>query len=345
MTQPRTTAPAAPAPREPGRLPATGLVDALFENAAVGLAVWDLELRFQRVSPRLAALDGVPAEAHVGRRPSEVLPELGPRLEEVLRAVLASAGPVRDVEVEGAVPAAPGVSRRWLLHCFPVHDDHGRAAGLAGLIMEVTRERDVALRADSALQRSAFVDAELRALYSALPVGVAFLSPDLRYQRVNETLARMNGRPVDAHLGASLEEILGEHAPMLRAALTDVMQRRRAVELELSAALPHEPADVRALEATYFPVVDGGGELLGVGGVVRDVTDRHRLELEESRLLREALLARAQAEAAGVRTDDAREEAERARAEAELEAIMARVRREAGRTPEEAQPATGSQQE
>ena len=30
--------------------------------------------------------------------------------------------------------------------------------------------------------------------------------------------------------------------------------------------------------------------------------------------------------------------AERARAEAELEAIMARVRREAGRTPEEAQP-------
>ena len=37
--------------------------------------------------------------------------------------------------------------------------------------------------------------------------------------------------------------------------------------------------------------------------------------------------------------------AERARAEAELEAIMARVRREAGRTPEEAQPATGSQQE
>ena len=43
-------------------------------------------------------------------------------------------------------------------------------------------------------QQIAFVDAELRALYSALPVGVAFLGPDLRYQRVNETLARLNGR-------------------------------------------------------------------------------------------------------------------------------------------------------
>ena len=34
--------------------------------------------------------------------------------------------------------------------------------------------------------------------------------------------------------------------------------------------------------------------------------------------------------------------AERARAEQELEAIMARVRREAGRTPDESQPAAGS---
>ena len=66
---------------------------------------------------------------------------------------------------------------------------------------------------------AAFQDAELQALYAALPVGVAFLGLDLRYQRVNETLARLNGRSVEAHVGASLEEILGEHAPALRAAL------------------------------------------------------------------------------------------------------------------------------
>ena len=47
------------------------------------------------------------------------------------------------------------------------------------------------------------------------------------------------------------------------------------------------------------------------------MTARRRLELEQSRLLREALFARAGAEAAGVRTDDAREEAERTGAAAE----------------------------
>jgi serine phosphatase RsbU (regulator of sigma subunit) len=164
---------------------------------------------------------------------------------------------------------------------------------------------------------SAFVDAELRALYAALPVGVAFLGPDLRYQRVNQTLARLNGRSVEAHVGATLEEVLGEHAPTLRAALQQVMDTRRPLDLQLSTPLPDDRADVRALEATYFPVIDDDGGLLGVGATVRDVTERHRLELAESRLLQEALFARAEAEAARVRTDDAREEAERGVAEAQ----------------------------
>ena len=111
--------------------------------------------------------------------------------------------------------------------------------------------------------RGALVNAELQALYSALPVGVAFLGPDLRYQRVNETLARLNGRSVDAHVGASLEDVLGEHAPALREALQQVMETRQALEFQLTTPLPHDPADVRALEATYFPVIDGGGRAAG----------------------------------------------------------------------------------
>jgi serine phosphatase RsbU (regulator of sigma subunit) len=178
---------------------------------------------------------------------------------------------------------------------------------------------------------SAFVDAELRALYAALPVGVAFLSPELRYERVNETLARLNGRSVEAHIGASLEDVVGKHAPLLREALQQVMQTRRALELELTIPLPHDPADVRALEATYFPVVGGDEELLGVGAVVRDVTDRHALELAQSRLLQDALYARAEAEAAGVRTEDARLEAERTRAEAERGRARMALLAEAGR--------------
>jgi len=297
--------------------PTEALLDALFAEARLGLAFWDADLRYRRVSPELAAMNGLSVEDHLGRRPSDVLPQLGPRLEEAFREILDSGEPRRDVEVSGETPAAPGVTRHWLASYVPVRDQAGRSVGITGLIVEVTGERQAHRRADAAQQRSTFVDAELRALYAALPVGVAFLSRDLRYQRVNETLARMNGRGVAEHLGASLRDVLGEPAGRLEDALRQVMATRQPLELELTLPMPGAGGAERALEATYFPVLDAADDILGVGGVVRDVTDRRELEAEQSRLLREALVARAQAEAAQVRADDAREEAERSRADAD----------------------------
>jgi PAS domain S-box-containing protein len=76
----------------------------------------------------------------------------------------------------------------------------------------------------------------------------------------------------------------------------------------------------------------GTSEPPSFAGFLRDISDRRALETEQARLLREALLARAQAEAEKVRTDDAREEAERARSDAERArermAFLARAGRE-----------------
>jgi serine phosphatase RsbU (regulator of sigma subunit) len=126
------------------------------------------------------------------------------------------------------------------------------------------------------------VDAELRALYAALPVGVAFLSPELRYLRVNETLARLNGRSVEEHIGASIEEILGEAAAIGRPDLVRVAETREPREFPATVIpLPTEPGKTVTLEAVYFPVAEPDGRLLGVGGVVVDVTRQAQL-LEEA---------------------------------------------------------------
>src|SRR3954454_7960604 len=95
-------------------MPPALVLDALFAHAPVGLAVWDRDLRYQRITAPLAAINGVPVEAHHGRRPSEVLPDLGPRLEELLRGVFATGAPLPDVDVVGETPLAPGVQRRWV---------------------------------------------------------------------------------------------------------------------------------------------------------------------------------------------------------------------------------------
>jgi PAS domain S-box-containing protein len=309
----------------------TALLDALFAHVAVGIAFWDCGLRYERINDELAAMNGVPVSEHLGRRPSEVLPELGAWLEQTLQQVLDTGDALRDADIEGETQAAPGVVRHWRATYFPVQAPDGRTLGVAGLVVEVTGERRAHVRADRARRRSALFDAELQALYAALPVGVAFLSRELRYQRVNETLAALNGRSVDEHIGASLDEILGEPAADLRPALQQVLSTRRPLDIEVSMPLPHDPGDVRALEATYFPVIDEDDQLLGVGAVVRDVTGRRMLEVEQSRLLREALLARADAEAAQVRTDDARHEAQRIGDEASRARARMTLLAEAGR--------------
>ncbi len=280
--------------------PAGALVDALFENAAVGLAFWDRDLRYRRINAELAAMNGVPVEEHLGRRPSEVLPELGPILEPTFRNVIETGVPLRDLDVSGETPSAPGVRRTWVASYFPVREGD-EIVGVTGIVIEVTAER-----------RAALVDAELRALVAAAPLGVAFLDVGLRYRRVNETLARMNGSSVQEHLGASVAEVLGsEIGAILGPALQRVIDEREPLELEAT-----DPRTGNSYAAIYFPVVERD-RVLGIGGVVRDVTERHELEQEQARLLREALLARARSEAAQVRADDAREEAEHARAEAE----------------------------
>src|SRR4051812_7136735 len=148
-------------------------------------------------------------------------------------------------------PAAPGLERHWHGSYYPVRDEDGGVLGIAGLVLEVTGERAANLRADEALLRGASVAAELEALYAALPVGVAFLTPDLRYQRVNETLARMTGRSVAAYAGATLEQVLGPAAAPLTDALQAVLLERRPLELEVVMAPEPGGGQARTFDLTF----------------------------------------------------------------------------------------------
>jgi PAS domain S-box-containing protein len=67
---------------------ALAALQAVYDTAPVGLCVFDRELRWTRINARLAAMNGFPPEAHLGRRVGELLPGLAASLEPVLRRVL-----------------------------------------------------------------------------------------------------------------------------------------------------------------------------------------------------------------------------------------------------------------
>jgi PAS domain S-box-containing protein len=98
---------------EPGHALQLALLDTLFAAAPLGIGLWDGQGRYVRVNERLAAMHGIPAEAHIGRTIGEVAGELGASVEAAIRGVIDTGVPIYDREVTGELPTRPGEERHW----------------------------------------------------------------------------------------------------------------------------------------------------------------------------------------------------------------------------------------
>ncbi|GAB7110658.1 SpoIIE family protein phosphatase [Streptomyces phaeofaciens JCM 4814] len=107
-------------------------------------------------------------------------------------------------------------------------------------------------------------------LHSA-PVGLAVLDTDLRYRFINDTLARLNGLPVAAHLGRSILDVLDLPDPQ---AYEDMLRRvtdggETINNLHVAAIRPD--GTPYAAVGTLFPLRNANGRILGQAGVVHDL--------------------------------------------------------------------------
>ncbi len=116
-------------------------IRALYQHAPVGLALLDLEMRFLRVNEFLRDITGLETEQHVGRPIFELLPDLRESLEPVLRQVLETGEPVRNIEIEGGTPRRPDVKVWWKFHAYHLTDDYGATPGLGLVAEDVTAQK------------------------------------------------------------------------------------------------------------------------------------------------------------------------------------------------------------
>jgi PAS domain S-box-containing protein len=121
--------------------------------------------------------------------------------------------------------------------------------------------------------------AVIDALLSSSLVGIALIDTQLRYVRINDALAAINGRSPTEHLGHTVREVLGEQADSIEPLLRRIIETGTSLSnFQISAAPPSSPEEVRSFLANYFPVRTPRGESLGVGVAVVEITDRARAE-------------------------------------------------------------------
>ena len=448
--------------RRPEATRSVALLDALFASAPVSMTFFDRELRYQRLNARAAESFGSDPARLLGRRPSEVLGQLGVDGEARLRQVLTTREPMIGLELSGQTPALAGQTRHWRSNYTPViigdevvgvlavgediterklaEAERARALGQATFLSEVSTLLDSSLDYETTLQNLASVvvanvadwcaidmlepdgtlrhvavahpdpakeklawelserypprpddptgaahvvrtgetevynditdellvevsrDAELLeilrglalrasivaplvargqiigaltlvaderrqrftpedvqlaeelarraalsvqnallfterdealarldSLFENAPIGLGFWDREIRYLRVNEALAEMDGLPSEAHEGRTVAELLPGVSPEMTRILERVVREGATVrDTETELETPAAPGVKRRWTVGYYPVRDRSGEIIGAGAVCDEITELRRAQQAEAEL-RDAL--------------------------------------------------------
>jgi PAS domain S-box-containing protein len=135
------------------------------------------------------------------------------------------------------------------------------------------RYRTALAKASGKDEALAFLDM----LFSNAPAGLGFFDRELRFRRVNEALAAMNGLSPDRHIGQRLDAIAPALAPMVEPLLRRVLATGQAIiDIEVRGETPAQPGEERQWLTSYYPARMPSGETIGVGVIGREVTVERR---------------------------------------------------------------------
>jgi len=180
---------------------------------------------------------------------------------------------------------------------FTTSDELPSAAAPAGAVMGLDGARGASSRPDLRLvverleadlrrsqRQTAEVNRVLETFQAGAPAGFAFMDRDFRIVRINETLAAINGAPMAQQIGRTVAEVVPKLWPQLEGIYRRVLDNGQpVVNLEVSGETVAEPDRRRNWLTSYYPVhLDQN--IIGIGVIVTDITERKEAERARSQL-------------------------------------------------------------
>lgn len=164
--------------------------------------------------------------------------------------------------------------------------DYGRTLELYAFRLGDKAQRRVAINFQDITERkqaealTACQAAELASLYATAPVGLFMFDTNLRFVRVNQVMAHLNGLPAEQHIGRTLRDLLAKNLadatePMLRQVLETGLP---VVNCEVHGGTTPRPNEQRHWLVNCHPVRAEDGTIRGVRGAVHDITERKQAE-------------------------------------------------------------------
>lgn len=259
---------------------------AVVESTAAAISLGDTQGRIMLVNDRFASWLGADRQEIIGRKVEDFLPphELpGVRASD---AVVMN-GKVSIREVDRDFP--DGVRRSVLIHKAPVINDDGAVIAIATVVTDITDRkraeeelRDLNTELERRVeQRTAELresETRLKAILDNSPAAIYLKDLDGRFLAVNKPCLDLHGPDIADVQGKTSADLFPEELARAYEALD-----RQAIETGVAATREVEElheGESRTVSITKFPVFDSDGELVAVGGIDMDVTERKRLERE-----------------------------------------------------------------
>ncbi|MDX2007999.1 MAG: PAS domain S-box protein [Meiothermus sp.] len=260
---------------------------AVLDTVPVGIAIaTDPAVAEVSMNPAGAAMLGVGLQMNASKSrpdpdalPFRVLKDGAEVPAEQLPMQLAAASgqSLRDLEYQ--IERADGSTLELLEYATPLFDEAGQVRGSVGVFVDITERKWVELERERLLTAVETERLLLDTLLTASPVGFALIDPELRFLRVNQALAEINGLPVEAHLGRTIDEVVPNLAPTVRPLLEEVLRTGKPLlNVELQGETAKAPGQRRDWLENVYRVVREDGVVLGVGVVLIEVTERKRYE-------------------------------------------------------------------
>ena len=254
-------------------------IDNLLRSTEIGVIFLDRELNIRKFTPAATqAINIKPSD--VGRPLADLTNNLKyDNLSETFQQVINTQEPLEQ-EIKIAT-----TGERLLMRVNLYLRENGDSDGIVITLVKI----DELKRVQDELRQTNSV---LESLYTTSPAGLALHDRNLKFLRINQALAEINGLSIEEHIGKAIRELVPQLASTIEPILRRVIETNRPIcNIQICGSTSAAPNFKRYWNASYYPVDLLNGER-GVGSVVVDITER--IEAEASLRKSEADLLEAQ---------------------------------------------------
>ncbi|BBD66103.1 hypothetical protein NIES4072_02180 [Nostoc commune NIES-4072] len=237
-------------------------------NGAVQL--FDHNLRFLLIEGSEIKQLGLDGTALVGQTIWEVLPpETCEQIEPMYRAALVGQISIQEVLYSNQI---------YEVHTLPVRNEQGEI--FAGMVL--TQNMTYRKQVEAELQESKAILqrqlAEIESIYQSAPIGLNVLDTNLRFVRINQRLAEINGFSVEEHIGRTIRELLPNIADTAEELLRPVLETGEPLlNVEIRGETPAQPGVERVWLESFLPLKDGE-QIIGINTVCQEITEQIQID-------------------------------------------------------------------